>query len=72
MSLNELDAADSFLYGRAEFNKWVDEFKMRWEMPTTLMAMRAAINDAGLSGMLMNPQAIVMTEKLLNTLLGKE
>jgi len=72
MSLNEMDAADSFLYGRAEFNKWVDEFKMRWEMPTTLMTLRAAINDAGISGMLMNPKAIVMTEKLLNRLLGRE
>ena len=73
MPLNISDAQDSFLYGRAEFNKWADQFMTRWLMPELLLWMAAAVNDAKRSGAFWdNPVSVIKTEALVRKLTGKE
>ena len=72
MSLNISDTESSFLYGRAEFNTWADQFMARWFMPDIVRFMAAAVKEAGLQGMLENPEAVIKTDKLVKRMTGKE
>jgi hypothetical protein len=72
MPLDIADAQDSFLYGRAEFNKWADQFMVRWLLPDVLLFMEIAVNNAGMQGMLQNPEAVLKTDALVKKLTGKE
>lgn len=71
MSLDISDAESSFLYGRAEFNTWADQFMVRWNMPDILLYMAAAVMDAGTKGMLENPEAVLKTDALVKKLTGR-
>ena len=72
MSLTISDAESSFLYGRAEFNKWVTEFTTRWYLPEALLFMAAAVRDAEANGMAQNPEAIIKTDQLVRKMTGRE
>jgi len=72
MPVNISDAGSSFLYGKAEFEKWRALFEARWNMPDVLMFMAATVKDAGLNGMLQNPEAVIKTDALVKRLTGRE
>ena len=72
MPLDISDAESSFLYGKAEFDKWLAVFTTRWMLPETLLFMAAAVKDAGMQGMLNNPEAVMKTDKLVRRLTGRE
>jgi hypothetical protein len=72
MPVDNADAASSFLHGRAEFNKWIDEFMVRWYRPDIILLLASAVHDAGLNGMLENPNAVIKTDKLVKKMTGRE
>jgi hypothetical protein len=72
MPVDIADAESSFLHGRAEFNKWADRFMVRWNMPDIVLLMAAAVKEAGLQGMLNNPNAVIKTDKLVKRMTGRE
>jgi hypothetical protein len=72
MPLDISDAQSSFLYGRAEFNKWADRFMTRWLMPDIIMFMQMAVKNTGVQGLIDNPEAVLKTESLVNKLTGRE
>jgi hypothetical protein len=72
MPLDQSDAEGSFLYGRAEFNKWVTQFVAMWYSDDILLYMAAAVKDAGVRGMLDNPEAVTKLDKLVKKLTGRE
>jgi len=71
MSINLSDAESSFLYGRAEFNKWADEFYQRWYKSDETLMMATAVKDAQRAGFGNDP-AVLRTEKLLKVLTGRK
>jgi hypothetical protein len=72
MPLNISDAESSFLYGKAEFDEWLQRFTLRWDMPNIVLFMAAAVKDAGMKGMLNNPEAVIKTDALVKRLTGRE
>jgi hypothetical protein len=71
MPLNISDAESSFLNGRAEFNKWIDEFMQNWLITDEMLMIGAAIIDAKKAGMGEHP-SIKNTEKLLSLMIGRK
>lgn len=71
MPLDISDAQDSFLSGRAEFNKWADEFMTRWMLPDLILMLAASVKMAGTKGILDNPEAVMKTAELVKQLTGR-
>ena len=71
MPLDLSDSESAFLYGRAEFNKWADEFHQRWYMPDITLMLAASVIDAIKAGRGFDP-AVINTGKFLRKLTGKE
>jgi hypothetical protein len=72
MPVDISDAESSFLHGRAEFNKWADQFMVRWHMPDIILLLASSVRDAGLNGMLENPTAVIKTDKLVKRMTGRD
>jgi hypothetical protein len=72
MSLDISSAENSFLNGRAEFNKWVTEFVASWYAPDQILYMAAAVKNAGIEGMLNDPEAVMKIDQLVRSLTGRE
>lgn len=71
MPINLSDAESSFLYGRAEFNKWSDEFHQQWYKSDELLMISTAVEDAKRAGFGNDP-AVLRTERLLKLLIGRK
>ena len=69
-SLTVEDSESSFLKGKAEFDKWFEEFQVQWYMPQMIDLLGTMVNTMPMESRLINPLVTSAAELAFKNLKG--